>query len=166
MNYKPFALLKIIYDDGSEQIPEWKTSEQFAFLSEDEALTLNLSDLGCFDEAQRFFSKLTMENHMEGVVIKPELWSGKTAPYMKLRNPDYLSIIYGYDYPFPHKYRKLLKQKNIKQKLRTSLTEYRLGLQMLKIPFDEISPDHLAYQEIAASLLFEVAQEREIDSRL
>jgi hypothetical protein len=37
---------------------------------------------------------------------------------------------------------------------------------MLKIPFDEISPDHQAYQEIAASLLFEVAQEREIDPRL
>ena len=103
---------------------------------------------------------------MEGVVIKPELWSGKTVPYMKVRNPDYLSIIYGYDYQFPHKYRKLLKQKNIKQKLRTSLSEYRLGLQMLKIPFDEISPEHQAYQEIAASLLFEVAQEREIDPRL
>jgi predicted kinase len=166
MEYKPFALLKMIYVDGSEQIPEWKTSEQYAFLSEDEALTLNLSDPGCLDEAQRFFSKLTMENHMEGVVIKPELWSGKTVPYMKVRNPDYLSIIYGYDYQFPHKYRKLLKQKNIKQKLRTSLIEYRLGLQMLKIPFDEISPDHQAYQEIAASLLFEVAQEREIDPRL
>ena len=117
-------------------------------------------------EAQRFFSKLTTENHMEAVVIKPEMWSGKTAPYMKVRNPEYLSIIYGYDYQVPDKYRKLLKQKNIKQKLRTSLSEYRLGLQMLKIPFDEISPEHQAYQEIAASLLFEVAQEREIDPRL
>ena len=35
------------------------------------------------------------------------------VPYMKVRNPSYLAIIYGYDYRFPHKYTKLMKQKNI-----------------------------------------------------
>ncbi|PZD93004.1 metallophosphoesterase [Paenibacillus sambharensis] len=166
MAYKPFALLKLIYEDGREQIPEWKTSEMYALLSEDEALTLELSDPACYEAAERYFAKLTLENQMEGVVIKPEVWNGKTVPYMKVRNPDYLSIIYGYDYKFPHKYRKLLKQKNISQKVRTSLSEYKLGLQLLQVPFEEISPQHAAYQEIAASLLFEVAQEREIDPRL
>ncbi|MDF2960672.1 MAG: metallophosphoesterase [Paenibacillus sp.] len=166
MEYKPFAVLKIVYEDGKEQVPEWKTSEMYGFLSEDEALMLDLSESDCLEKAERYFSKLTMENHMEGVVIKPEMWSGKTVPYMKVRNPDYLSIIYGYDYKFPHKYRKLLKQKNVNQKLRTSLNEYQLGMRMLAVPFDEIAPEHEAYKEIAANLLFEVAQEREIDPRL
>jgi len=88
------------------------------------------------------------------------------VPYMKVRNPEYLSIIYGYDYRFPHKYRKLLKQKNITPKLRTSMQEYNLGLKMLSVPFHEISPAHESYREIAANLLFEVAKEKEIDPRL
>ena len=159
-------MLKIVYEDGKELIPEWKTSEMYSFLSEDEALTLDLSEPDCLEKAERYFSKLTLENHMEGIVIKPEIWSGTTVPYMKVRNPEYLSIIYGYDYKFPHKYRKLLKQKNVNQKLRTSLNEYQLGMQMLAVPFDDITPGHEAYKEIAANLLFEVAQEREIDPRL
>ncbi|WP_152396594.1 metallophosphoesterase [Paenibacillus guangzhouensis] len=166
MKYKPFAVLKIVYDDGQEEVPEWKTSEMYAFLSEDEAITLDLSEPDGLERAERYFSKLTTENHMEGIVIKPEIRNGKTVPYMKVRNPDYLSIIYGYDYKFPHKYRKLLKQKNVNPKLRTSLKEYQLGMQMLAVPFDAITPEHEAYKEIAANLLFEVAQEREIDPRL
>lgn len=166
MEYKPFAVLKIIYEDGKEQLPEWKTSEMYRFLSVDEALTLDLSDPDCLDKAERYFTQLTMENHMEGIVIKPEIWDGAMVPYMKVRNSDYLSIIYGYDYKFPHKYRKLLRQKNVHQKLRTSLNEYQLGMKLLAVPFDEIAPEHGAYTEIAANLLFEVAKEREIDPRL
>lgn len=166
MEYKPFAVLKIVLNSGEEQIPQWKTSEMYDFLSEDEAIKLDLSDSESYGEAEQFFAKLTMENHMEGVVIKPELWDGRTVPYMKVRNPDYLSIIYGYDYKFPHKYRKLMKQKSITRKLRTSLNEYQFGVRMLGIKHDEIAPEHEAYQEVAANLLFEVAQEQEIDPRL
>ncbi|MNZ73719.1 hypothetical protein D3C78_921430 [compost metagenome] len=166
MEYKPFAILKMVHDNGEEQIPQWNTSEMYAFLSEDEAVTLDLSDSESYELAEQFFSKLTMENHMEGVVIKPEVWDGRTVPYMKVRNPDYLSIIYGYDYQFPHKYRKLMKQKNIARKLRTSLNEYKLGVNMLGIRQVDIAPGDEAYREIAANLLFEVAQEQEIDPRL
>ena len=127
---------------------------------------LDLSDPEGLEKAEQYFSRLTMVNGMEGIVIRPELWNGKTVPYLKVRNPDYLSIIYGYDYQFPHKYSKLLKQKNVNPKLRTSLQEYRLGLRMLAVPFHEIAPDHETYREIAPHLLFEVAQEQGIDPRL
>ncbi|MCJ8012190.1 metallophosphoesterase [Paenibacillus sp. KQZ6P-2] len=166
MEYKPFAVLKMVFSSGEEQIPQWNTSEMYSFLSEDEAITLDLSDPESYAKAEQFFAKLTMENHMEGVVIKPEVWDGRTVPYMKVRNPDYLSIIYGYDYQFPHKYRKLMKQKSITRKLRTSLSEYQLGIRMLGVKHDDIAPESEAYQEIAANLLFEVAQEQEIDPRL
>ncbi|UUZ81451.1 hypothetical protein LJK88_43550 [Paenibacillus sp. P26] len=85
---------------------------------------------------------------------------------MKVRNPEYLSIIYGYDYRFPHKYRKLMKQKSIGPKLRTSISEFQLGRKMLSVRFDDITPENEAYKEIAANLLFEVAKEREMDPRL
>ncbi|WP_028550826.1 metallophosphoesterase [Paenibacillus sp. UNC451MF] len=166
MEYKPFALLKVVYDNGEEQIPDWKTSEMYGFLSEDEFVLLDLSEPESYELAQEYFAKLTVDNHMEGVVIKPEVQDGKAAPYMKVRNPEYLSIIYGYDYRFPHKYNKLMKQKNITPKLRTSMNEYRLGQALLAIKFDDIAPNHERYKEIAASLLFEVAKEKEMDPRL
>lgn len=166
LEYKPFALLKELYEDGREELPDWPTSQMYAFLSDDEALLLDLSEPDSLGRAERYFDKLTVERKMEGVVLKPEVWDGRTVPYMKVRNRDYLSIVYGYDYMFPHKHRKLVKQKNIARKLRTSLSEYRLGLRMLQIPFVDISPEHQGYKEIAAGLLFETAQENEIDPRL
>ena len=166
MEYKPFALLKLIYADGREEMPDWGTTQMHGFLSEDEARSLDLSESGALESAEQYFSQVTLENQMEGIVIKPERWNDKVVPYMKVRNPDYLSIVYGYDYKFEHKYRKLLKQKNISKKLRTSLNEALLGTQMLAVPHGAITPEHEGYKEIAASLLFEVAQEREIDPRL
>ncbi|WP_282943710.1 hypothetical protein [Paenibacillus sp. RC67] len=44
--------------------------------------------------------------------------------------------------------------------------EHRLGQALLAIKFDDIAPDHEPYKEIAASLLFEVAKEKEMDPRL
>lgn len=166
VEYKPFALLKEVYSNGEERIPDWKTSEMYSFLSEDEYVTLDLSEADHYEQVEQYFSKLTVENHMEGVVIKPEVVEQGAVPYMKVRNPNYLSIIYGYDYKFPHKYSKLMKQKNINMKLRTSMNEYRLGNRMLAIKFDEIAPGNDSYKEAAANLLFEVAKEKEIDPRL
>ena len=166
LEYKPFALLKIVYESGEEQLPVEPTSEMYRFLSEDEFLLLDLSVADSYAQAEAFFSELTMEKHMEGVVIKPEHPTEKAVPYMKVRNPEYLSIVYGYDYRFPHKYNKLLKQKNVIQKLRTSMNEHRLGLGMLAIKYEEIAPSNEAYKTAAANLLFETVKEKELDPRL
>lgn len=171
LEYKPFGLLKIVYEDGREEQPEptRKQSELYRFLSDDEYLTLDLSDEAfeqAYEQAQAFFGKLTTERGMEGIVIKPELPSEGVAPNMKVRNPEYLTIVYGYDYRFPHKYEKLIKQKSIQRKLRTSVAEHKLGRRMLSVPIADISPDHAEYREAASDLLFEVAGEKEIDPRL
>ncbi|MFL1676846.1 metallophosphoesterase [Paenibacillus dendritiformis] len=166
LEYKPFALLKEIDESGEERIPKECTSDMYRFVSDDECLVLDLTQPDCCEQAERFFSKLTVEQRMEGVVIKPEHIVDHAVPYMKVRNADYLSIIYGYDYRFPHKYDKLIKQKNINPKLRASINEYRLGQQMLAVKRTEISPENEEYQDVAANLLFEVAGEKEIDPRL
>ncbi|SFF07577.1 Calcineurin-like phosphoesterase [Paenibacillus catalpae] len=166
--YKPFALLKIIYKTGQEEIPNWNTSDMYRFLSDDEFLLIDLTDDEAILQAEQFFTRLTVDQKMEGVVIKSQGMEGegKVVPFIKVRNAEYLSIVYGYDYRFPHKYSKLMKQKNVSQKLRTSLKEYRIGQRMLEIPNVEISPDNQKYKATAASLLFEVAKEKEIDPRL
>lgn len=166
--YKPFGLLKIVYADGREELPGLtrKQSDLYTFLSDDSLLTLDPAADDAYERAASFFDELTSERGMEGVVIKPELPQDGIAPNMKVRNADYLSIVYGYDYRFPHKYAKLIKQKSIQRKLRTSIEEHRLGLRMLSVPIDDISPEHAEYREAASDLLFEVAGEKEIDPRL
>ncbi|OWA34493.1 metallophosphoesterase [Saccharibacillus sp. O16] len=170
--YKPFGLLKIVYEEGREEQPgdTRKQSDLYRFLSDDEYLILDLSDEEAYqqahEQAKDFFGRLTLEGGMEGVVIKPELPAEGVAPNMKVRNPEYLTIVYGYDYRFPHKYEKLIKQKSIQRKLRTSIAEHKLGRRMLDVPIADISPDHAQYREAASDLLFEVAGEKEIDPRL
>ena len=166
LNYKPFSILKFIYEDGSESLPDWATSQIYSFLSDDEYVVLDLNDEASYSRAKQYFDTLTATKQMEGVVIKPEYVTNNIAPYMKVRNADYLSIVYGYDYRFPHKYKKLFKQKNIQRKLKTSLNEYRLGRQMLGVKLADITPENKEYKNIAANLLFEVAGEKEIDPRL
>lgn len=153
-------------ESGEERLPEGLTSEQYRFLNDDEILVLDLQEPEAYSRAEEYFAAITVEQKMEGIVIKPEQEQPGVVPYLKVRNPGYLSIIYGYDYRFPHKYSKLMKQKNITPKLRTSLAEYRLGKQMLEIKLEEISADNSTYKQIAANLLFEVTKEKEIDPRL
>jgi PNKP adenylyltransferase domain, ligase domain len=163
---KPFGLLKVIYESSEERIPTENTSAIFSFLSDDEYVIVDLTQPDYVEQAERYFSKLTTEKHMEGVVMKPEYTVNNAIPYMKVRNADYLSLVYGYDYQFPHKYDKLIKQKNVRQKLKTSLNEYRLGQRMLAVKLDEITPQHAEYKELVANLLFEVGSEKELDPRL
>jgi len=164
--YKPFAILKEVLENGEERMPDGKTSDIYSFLTDDEYLTLDLKGPDAYAQAEQFFLRMTVENQMEGIVIKPEYEQQGTVPYLKVRNPGYLSIIYGYDYKFPHKFGKLMKQKNIASKLRTSANEHRLGRQLLAIKLQDITEDNDAYRQIAANLLFEVAKEKEIDPRL
>ncbi|MFX3635889.1 MAG: metallophosphoesterase [Candidatus Pristimantibacillus sp.] len=166
LEYKPFALLKVIYDNGEEGLPSLKTSDMYRFLSNDDCLLLNLAEADSYAQAADFFLNLTIENQMEGVVIKPETMKNNCVPYLKVRNASYLSIVYGYDYKFAHKYNKLMRQKNISMKLRTSMNEHRLGNEMLAIKHDDITADNTEYQAIVANLLFEVAKEKDMDPRL
>ncbi len=98
LEYKPFALLRWIYESGEERIPEESTSDMYRFVSDDECLVLGLTQPDCCEQAERFFSKLTIEQRMEGGVIKPEYIVDHAVPYMKVRNADYLSNIYRNDF--------------------------------------------------------------------
>jgi hypothetical protein len=63
-------------------------------------------------------------------------------------------------------YSKLMKQKSIKAKLRTSINEYRLGQEILSYKLNDIREGNKEYKQVVANLLFEVSKEKEIDPRL
>ena len=165
--YKPFNLLKEIYSDGRQEIPERSTSELYAFLSDDPYAVIDLTKKDALDRAEAFFKTITVDQQMEGIVIKPD--DGQqvhTVPFMKVRNTDYLTLIYGYDYRSEQRYAKLISDKKINGKLAASKREAELGTELLQLPHDQLSEDNDAYMDLLANLLFEFEKEKDLDPRL
>jgi hypothetical protein len=170
---KPFSILKIVYDDDTELIPgilidKIGQIEAFQIVSEDKQLVIDF-DEGfdqCLQKAKEYYDALTNIELMEGVVIKPDFYLPKLAPYIKVRNPNYLTIIYGYDYTTENKYKKLMKQKNITKKIRMSIEEFDVGIQMLKTKYTDISENNVAYAKLLSNFLFLEEGEKDIDPRL
>ncbi|WP_088840632.1 metallophosphoesterase [Listeria sp. ILCC797] len=166
MTFKPFSILKMVQNDGTEKRWAGTTSEMYAVLSDDSFVTINLQNEDASQIAADYFKTYTFDQKMEGIVIKPEKQVENVAPAMKVRNEDYLHLIYGYDYHFEGKYAKLIRNKKVKQKLRTSISEYKYGEEMLDVPLAEISEHNDVYKAAAINMLFETMKEAEIDPRL
>lgn len=107
-------------------------------------------------QLHQMFDKLTTDGNMEGIVIKPRIYKQGCVPYMKVRNKQYLRLVYGYDYP--DRLERLCRQKNIRGKARVSIEEYNLG----RIMFER--PD-LRKRAIYA-MFGAIVKERELDPRL
>ncbi|WCF11474.1 metallophosphoesterase (plasmid) [Paenibacillus thiaminolyticus] len=166
ISFKPFALLKEIREDGTESFPDMSTSEMFSDISDDDFVVIDFRDKDYYQKANAFYLTLTTDQKMEGVVIKPEVEKEGVAPAIKVRNPEYLRIIYGYDYSFENKYRNLFSQKNIRSKLVTSISEHKLGKELLSFPIRSIEKNNREYQQVLANMLFETSKETGIDPRL
>jgi hypothetical protein len=167
IQFKPFAILKAIKSDGTEQLFfDMPNSDQFGLVSNDEYRIIPLDSETALAEAEEFFDWI-VDQDLEGVVVKPQLpYIKGVAPYLKVRNPNYLTIIYGYDYQFETKYQKLVRQKRIGHKLATSIDEYEYGKRMLEIPRNEISMENKEYVNLFAKLIFEEKKEERFDPRL
>ena len=165
-HFKPFRILKATKmeeDGGKTFIPEMTPSMQFGAINNDSICVIDFDDDKYLEFAQKWYDKITTEGKMEGCVIKPNDKENPDwlAPFMKVRNPKYLHIIYGYDMNFPKKFDKLFKQKNIGRKLRASIAEYKLGEQMLKL---ELGSSEI--KQVIANMMFENEKEVGIDPRL
>jgi hypothetical protein len=120
-----------------------------------------------YKEARSFFDRITKGLNFEGLVVKPfNVDTEYCAPFMKVRSPNYLTIIYGYDYLNEIKYGRLLDQKRIHRKLRTSLSEWQIGKKLLQIPYKNISEENSLYMDLMAKMIIETNGEERIDPRL
>ena len=168
VEFRPFGLLKAVNKNGTEIFFESMTnSEMFSSVSEDRCLTVSLDDVPeAITKLTEFFEEICARGG-EGIVLKPDVvYTKGVAPYMKVRNPDYLSIIYGYDYKHPSKYGKLVRQKRVARKLQTSMDEFEYGRRMLAIPRAEISENNKQYVSLVAKMILEEKKETAFDPRL
>ena len=172
VHYKPFAILKAIYKDGTEYVPaldeelKWNNETMFNALNPDGCFRFDISKDDDAKRLKELFTEITEVKKFEGIVIKPLELKSNSVPYLKVRNPHYLHIIYGFDYLDEHKYNKLYERKSVHAKQRLSRTEYNIGLRMLSIPRSKISFDNQEYRSCLYKMMREVEQESTIDPRL
>jgi predicted kinase len=167
LHYQPFSILKSVKKNG-EEIYYFDSDNETIFktVNDAEYAICELNPEG-YKEARSFFDRITKELNFEGLVIKPlKLDIDYCVPFMKVRSPNYLTIIYGYDYLNKVKYGRLLDQKRIHRKLRTSLSEWQLGKKLLQIPYNNISEDNSRYMDLMAKMIIETNVEESIDPRL
>ncbi|AYV76985.1 MAG: calcineurin-like phosphoesterase [Barrevirus sp.] len=172
---EPFGILKIVYQDGREVIPGLLVSNMSLIDMYDIVSTSHVPQLvidfeegfdTCLEKLTKYYQHLTQNELMEGIVLKPCFVMPSLAPFIKVRNPNYLTIIYGYDYQTNPKYTKLIKQKNITKKIKASKDEFQLGIQMLYTKFDDINENNTEYAKLLIKFLFLEESEKEIDPRL
>lgn len=122
------------------------------------------------------FLEANMDKELEGVVVKPAVFewqernedvrSPQYAPYLKVRNPEYLRIVYGHDYTRPEKLEQLVTKKSIGRKVGASLKDYRLGEKLLAIPSTMTNNKNEVYKETLAEMLLGFQAQKELDPRL
>lgn len=167
--YLPFALLKVIYEDNSEKSfvrEDVRTAEIYKLISEQEFLEIDFSEPNYYQKALDFYNKVVSLGE-EGIVIKPEFTFHKgMAPFIKVRNREYLRIIYGYDYQNPLIYKDLIESKKVQKKMRVSAIEYEIGKKLLDLKEGEISPDNQVYVDLITQMIAQENEEKKLDIRL
>jgi predicted kinase len=165
---KPFSLLKLVYVDGSEKLFFDDNNEDiYKTVSDDNFITIDLSSEKGWELAREFYQEVTEKEEMEGVMVKPyKVFVEGLPPCLKVRNPRYLTIVFGYDYRFHFKHEKLIKRKRIRRKLKTSIKEWAIGKRLLEVPYREISLENDEYTQSFAKMIFEEKVEKTLDPRL
>lgn len=157
-HYKPFTILSV---DGKNWCGENQLSVFTQLLPEDPYMVIDVVNDDVI-KAESFFNSLTVapsgQFAFEGVVIKPLVYKEGVAPYMKVRNENYLHLIYGYDYQFD--YAKMVANKRIGRKLDMSVKEYEIGMRMLN------ATTKVELLDLACQMKFQINDESKLDSRL
>lgn len=160
IEYKPFSVLSVDNvlwtHKNQEEIFKW-------LMPNENYKVIHLDDEDALIQSQDFFKKLTLSLDEkgfahEGVVVKPLIYQEGVAPYMKVRNENYLHLIYGYDYL--KKYQEKVSNKKINKKLEMSIKEYEIGLKMLT----SISREECL--DLACQMKYQLKLEKELDPRL
>lgn len=149
----------VIYKDGKELL----TVNQKDVLTEF-GIEFHEFDLEKEEDVAKlieFNATVIADGTIEGIVLKPIQWNKGDIPCMKIRNTEYLRIVYGFDYT--SSLQQHVNGKNIKNKLNLSIKEQNLNLLLI----DAYSRgDKELQKEIYSTLVVEFDKEAGLDPRL
>ena len=160
--FKPFNILKKIFKDGREQIPNDNTS--FKEVNDDEMKIVRIDSL---DETREktaeiytWFQALTAQAE-EGIMIKPkQCFIPGLPPALKVRNNQYLSLIYGIQ--FLDNLEQLTTKRKIRKKLNCSIRQWQVNYRLVSTPYQTIDGENYYFK----NLLLDRILEEEIESQL
>lgn len=164
--FKPFNILKKVFADGTEVIPNDNTT--FSMINDDEMLCIDFADTTTkkqnIDKVYNWFEGLTSEMD-EGIMIKPkQCFIPSIPPALKVRNNEYLTMIYGVD--FMENFKRNLGKRKIDSKLKCSINDWMINWQLLKIPYHEINTENFKLKNLVLDRILGETIENKLDMRL
>jgi hypothetical protein len=164
--FRPFSILKKIFDDGTELIVNDNLS--YGMVNDDEYLHVSIASEDELNDVipriYYWFDTLT-DDMEEGIVIKPRQAFVKNLPLgLKVRNNKYLVMIYGVD--FHERYDYYLRKRNIAPKLDCSVNDWMLNWEMLKVKYKDINEDNFLLKNLVLDRILGENIESTLDMRL
>ncbi len=166
MYFKPFNILKEVMDDGSEIIPN--DNGTYAKVNEDEYLAITISpELDILEQVKPVYDwyNALASALEEGIMVKTKkAFLTGLAPAFKVRNNQYLTLIYGID--FMGKYAENFGKRNVKRKLECSINDWMQNWELLKTPFHKIDKENYAFKNVLLDRILGEQIENNLDHRL
>jgi len=164
--FKPFNILKKVFDDGSELI----VNDNMSYRDINDDGFLNLPT-GSDEEVNRsvekvyeWFAQLEAKNE-EGIVIKPkQAFIKNIPPALKIRNNRYLVMIYGIDFQTNYAYN--LQKRKISRKLECSINDWMLNWEMLNVKYADICTENDFLKDLVFNRIMGEQVESTLDIRL
>lgn len=168
VHFKVFSILKEVFEDDSEKLFfNESNADIYSGVNTDTCLVVDLDNEEDVNKLYDFYNKTTIVEEMEGIMLKPlQVYIKGVAPSIKVRNPRYLTIVYGPDYQSKTKLEKLISRKKIKRKLEMSVKEWEIGKRILEIPYNQISKENEHFIQAYGEMVIEERGEKELDPRL
>lgn len=165
VHFKPFTILKIVFNSGNEVLPN--SNLTYEMVNDDAFLKLDFTadnKQEHINQIYDFFQKLTVDNE-EGIMIKPaESYIKGFPPCFKIRNNNYLTMIYGvnFDSNFEH----YIDKRNVKKKMEQSINGWEINQQMLKIPYKDLNEENYLMRLLLLKRINNEEIEKTLDPRL
>ena len=164
--FKPFNILKKVFDDGAEHIVNDNMS--YCDVNDDECLHLPINNeenmIRSIGTVYEWFAQLESENE-EGIVIKPrQAFIKNIPPAFKVRNNQYLIMIYGID--FQTNYSQNLQKRKITRKLECSINDWMLNWEILNVKYVDIDKENYFLKNLVLDRILGEQVEATLDIRL
>lgn len=165
VHFKPFTVLKVVSESGKEVLPN--SNLTYELVNEDAFLHLKFTAENAEENIKLvydFFEKLTTENE-EGIMIKPvENHIKGLPPCFKVRNNNYLTMIYGVN--FHQDFNHYLEKRKIGRKLEQSINGWEINQKMLQIPYGSLNEENYLMKLLLLKRINDEEIEKNLDPRL
>jgi hypothetical protein len=163
--FKPFTILKTVNVSGEESIPN--SNLTYELINKDDFLHLEFNPSNKAENLKMiytFFEELTTANE-EGIMIKPvKNYIKDLPPCFKVRNNNYLTMIYGVNFYQDFDY--YLDKRNIKKKLEQSINGWEINQKMLQIPYKDLDNENYLMRLLLLKRINDEEIEKTLDPRL